>query len=113
MSDHRGILWRSRSKGTQRLPGGQRGDWWTSFMCSHGHRHRQKVGSKTLATEEHGRLRRKVRLEGYCPDHAKRQKPITLRDFSKKYLTDYAKISKASWKTDEYRLKKILPLLGD
>lgn len=110
---HRGILWRAHSHGSQRLPGGARGDWWASYYCALGHRHRQKVGSKTLAAEEHGRLRRKVRFENYCPDQAKRTKPVTLRDFSKKYVTDYAKVSKTSWKTDEYRLKKVLPLLGD
>jgi integrase len=109
----RGILFRSHPSGSQRLTGGERGDWWASYYCALGHRHRQKVGSRTLAAEEHGRLRRKVRLEGYCPDQAKRRKPVTIRDFSKRYLDQYAKASKRSWETDEYRLKPLLGALED
>jgi hypothetical protein len=108
----RGILFRDHPRGSQKH-GARRGDWWASYVCALGHRHRTLIGSKTQAAEEHGRLRRKIRLENYCPEQAKRTKPVTVRDFSKRYLEQYAKATKRSWETDQYRLKPLLGALGD
>jgi hypothetical protein len=74
----RGILFRPHPRGTQREPGGQRGDWWVSFMCADGHRHCQKIGPKGVAREEHGRIRARVRREGYWPAKEQRGRPILL-----------------------------------
>jgi integrase len=75
----RGVLFRPHPNGTQRLPGGARGDYWVSYVYAVGHRHRDNVGPKGLAREEHGRLRTKVRREAYCPAAAKRSRPIRMR----------------------------------
>jgi integrase len=106
----RGVLWRPDPRGTQRK-GTERGDWWTSYHCATGHRHRIKVGSRSQAAEQHGQLRRRARLEGYCPKLEKRSRPVTLADFSKRYLS-MVKATKVSWKTDVIRLRKILAVLG-
>jgi integrase len=55
----------------------------------------------------------KVRREGYCPAAVRRQRPITVRDLSRRYLEQYAKANKRSWATDAYRLKPILAAVGD
>jgi integrase len=89
MSNHRGILWRPHPHGTQRLPGGERGDWWVSIVCADGHRHRLKVGAKSTAREEHGRLRTRVRRERWCPDQERRAKPLGLDEVLGLVVTDY------------------------
>jgi integrase len=89
MTPHRGILWRPNPRGSQRLPGGERGDWWASFVCADGHRHRQKVGAKGLAREAHGQVRMRVRREDYCPAAEKRARPITITDMLGLVLADY------------------------
>jgi hypothetical protein len=66
----RGVLFRPHPRGSQKLPGGARGDWWVSYCCADGHRHREKIGPKALAQQEHARRRIKVRTEEYCPSRA-------------------------------------------
>jgi integrase len=112
MSDHRGILFRPNPRGSQRLPDGRRGDWLVSYVCAAGHRHREKIGPKGLAREEHGRLRVKVRREAYCPAAVRRQRPVTVRDLSRRYL-EYATVNKRSWLTDQYRLVPLLEAFGE
>jgi integrase len=85
----RGVLWRPHPRGSQRLPGGARGDWWVSFVCADGHRHRLKIGAKGAAREEHGRLRARVRREGYCPDRERRARPMGLDDLVGLVVADY------------------------
>src|SRR5262245_7442024 len=80
-----GILCRLHPHGSQRLPGGARGDWWASFHCTQQHRHRIKVGPKSQALEQHGILRRKARLENYSPNNERRTS-ITVEAFSKRYI---------------------------
>ena len=109
----RGILFRANPRGTQREPGGRRGDWWISYVCASGHRHREKVGAKSTARAEHGMTRAKVRREGYCPAAVRRARPITVRQLSERYLEQYAKANKRSWETDEYRLGPLLATFGD
>lgn len=75
--------------------------------------HREKIGAKSAAREEHGRLRARARRDGYCPNAARRQRPITVRDFSRRYLDEYAKANKRSWETDEYRLVPLLAAFGE
>jgi integrase len=89
MSDQRGILWRAHVHGTQRLPGGERGDWWVSVVCAAGHRHRLKIGAKGQAREEHGRLRARIRREGWCPDRERRARPLSLDAVLGLVVTDY------------------------
>ena len=85
----RGIFFRPHHHGTQRLPGGKRGEWWVSFVCADGHRHRLKIGAKGQAREEHGRLRGRVRRAGYCPDRERRALPIGLDDVLGLVVADY------------------------
>ena len=88
MRDHRGILWRAHPRGTQRLPTGARGDWWVSFICAAGHRHRLKAGAKGVAREEHGRLRTRIRHERWCPDQERRARPLSLGELLALVVTD-------------------------
>jgi integrase len=85
----RGILWRAHPHGSQRLPGGERGDWWVSLVCADGHRHRLKIGAKGAARDEHGRLRARVRREAWCPDRERRAKPLGLAEVLGLVVTDY------------------------
>ena len=109
----RGLLFRLHPHGTQRLPDGQRGDWWISYICAAGHRHREKVGPKGRARDEHSQRRLQVRRDAFCPLAERRARPITLKDFSRRYLDEYARANKRSWETDQYRLGTLLPRLGD
>jgi integrase len=92
----RGVRWRAHPRGSQRLPGGARGDWWVSIVCADGHRHRLKIGAKSAAREEHGRLRARIRREGWCPDRERRAKPLGLDAVLGLVVTDYALNGKRS-----------------
>jgi hypothetical protein len=48
-TNERGILFRVHPRGSQRHPDGRRGEWWISYVCAAGHRHREKIGPKGLA----------------------------------------------------------------
>ena len=55
-----------------------------------------------------------VRREGASvPSAARRQRPLTLRDLSARYLKDYATANKRSCTTDRYRFKPLPAALGD
>lgn len=102
----RGILWRPGPNGTQTHPATkQRGDWWVSYVCALGHRHREKVGPRALAREDH-RIRTRVRREGYCPRVGREHRPVLFEDAAKEYMI-WSKAHEKSWKTDEHWLKRL------
>jgi hypothetical protein len=81
-----------------------------------GHRHREKVGAKTRAIEEHAAARLRVRRESYCPRVAKAAAkaalpPCFFDDAADSYL-HWSRASKKSWKTDEYRLERLKETFG-
>jgi integrase len=84
-----GLLFRPHPRGTQRDAQGQRGDWWISFVCTEGHRHRSKIGAKAAARAEHGRIRALIRREGYCPIQAQQTRPLALAEVLALVVTDY------------------------
>ncbi len=103
---HRGVLFRPNAKGTTHR-NGTRGDWWVSYLCALGHRHREKIGPYDVAKRTHSKRREQVR-QGYCPrlaDEA-RPKPRLFEDSAKEYLV-WSKAHKKSWQTDEYWLKRL------
>lgn len=103
----RGVLWRANAKGSQTNPASkQRGDWWVSYVCALGHRHREKIGPKAVARDEHHRLRARVRREAYCPRVGREQRPLLFEDVAREYLT-WSKAHKKSWQTDEHWLKRL------
>jgi integrase len=102
----RGVLFRPNPHGGQRIPGGVCGDWWVSYRCAQGHRHREKVGPKSRAIEEHHRVRLKVRREGYCPRLERQERPILFEDAAKEYLT-WSQAHKKSHETDGYWLARL------
>ena len=107
----RGVLFRPDPGGSQRLPGGLRGDWWVSYCCALGHRHREKVGPKSLALEEHATLRRKVRRDEYCPRLATRATPILFEDAAREYRA-WSTAHKKSWQTDGHWLDRLTRVFG-
>ncbi len=103
----RGVLWRRNPKGSQTNPATkQRGDWWVSYVCSLGHRHREKIGPKALASQEHAKRRIRIRTEDYCPRIEAGPRPVLFEDATKDYLT-WSKAHKKSWKTDEHWLTRL------
>ena len=85
----RGLLWRANPKGSQTNPTTkQRGDWWVSYCCGLGHRHREKVGPKSLARDEHERVRTRVRRERYCPAR-ERAGRVTVASLLDAVVADY------------------------
>src|SRR5262249_9335498 len=85
----RGLLWRPNPKSSQINPATkQRGDWWVSYMCAIGHRHREKVGPNALAREEHERVRIRVRRDGYCPAR-ERASRVTVASLLDAVVADY------------------------
>jgi integrase len=102
----RGILFRPHPHGGQRLVGGLRGDWWVSYFCALDHRHREKIGPKAVARQEHDRLRLKVRREGYCPRVTKEAKPVLFEDAAQEYMA-WSRAHKKSARTDEFWIKRL------
>ncbi len=108
----RGLLWRANPHGGQTHPATkERGDWWVSYVCALRHRHREKIGPKALAREEHQRLRTRVRREGYCPRLGAVQRPTLFEDAAREYLV-WSKAHKKSWRTDEHWLKRLSRVFG-
>jgi integrase len=86
-STFRGVLWRDHRRGTQVHPKTRRrGDWWISWKCRHGHRHREKIGPKSLAKEEYGRRRTQVRREGFCLSAPRPERPVPFDDIVADYI---------------------------
>jgi integrase len=103
----RGVLWRKDPKGSQTQPGTKvKGDWWVSYMCALRHRHREKIGPKALAREEHAKRRVRVRTEGYCPRIETGSRPVLFEDAAEDYLA-WSKVQKKSWRTDEHWLTRL------
>src|SRR4029453_14174593 len=102
----RGVLFRRHPRGSQRLPGGIAGDWWVSYKCALGHRHREKIGPKSVAIQEHNRLRLRVRREDYCPRLEKSEKPTLFEEAAKEYL-EWSEAHKKSHATDGYWLDRL------
>lgn len=112
MEKRRGVFFRPNQRGSERLLGGVRGEWWISYVCTMGHRHREKVGPKSLAIEEHHRRRLAVRRESYCPRLAKPAvRPLLLDDAIHEYLA-WARATKKSFEDDEYRSKRLIERFG-
>jgi len=110
-ASHRGVLFRPNPKGTTHR-NGSRGDWWVSYFCALGHRHREKVGPHDVAKRTHGRRREQVR-QGYCPriEDVAKARPRLFEDAAKEYET-WSKAHKKSWRTDTHWLKRLKKVLA-
>jgi hypothetical protein len=85
----RGVVWRANPNGSQTNPATKgRGDWWVSYFCAVRHHHREKVGPKALAREEHERLRTRVRRDNYCPKRAAVAR-VTVAEILAAVVADY------------------------
>jgi integrase len=104
--NQRGILFRAHPRGSQRLAGGLRGDYWVSYCCALGHRHREKIGPKSAAREEHSELRKRVRREGYCPRVETKKRPILFEDAAREYQ-EWSDAHKRSAATDGHWLTRL------
>jgi len=98
------------------------GVWWISWCCTKGHRHRQPIGPRGLAVQEHGARRKeaeKAKRLGlpYCPDverkHrlAERRKRVPFKEIAQDFL-DYAKAHKRD-QNDDQRMTRLLVTFGD
>src|SRR5262245_47556443 len=103
----RGVLFRPNPRGTTHRTG-TRGEWWVSYVCALGHRHREKIGSHDAAKRTHSRRREQVRQDGYCPRlaDATKVKPCLFEDAAKEYET-WSTAHKKSWQTDTHWLKRL------
>ncbi len=95
-----------------KLNGETRGQWWVVWFCTVGHRHREKVGPRSLARERHAARRREVRearREGreFCPSLEQRQRPVTFRDITRDYKK-YSEANKRSHADDRPRMARLL-----
>src|SRR5215467_3541179 len=97
---HRGVLFRPNPKGTTHRSG-IKGEWWVSYVCALGHRHREKIGSHDIAKRTHSRRWEQVRQDGYCPRiaDAAKVRPRLFEDAAKEYEA-WSKAHKKSWQTD-------------
>jgi integrase len=110
-SGHRGVYWRANPRGSQRLPGGARGDWWARWACGCGKLHREKIGAKALSREESERRRTRARLEGWCPNR-ERARRVTVETLLKFVETDYRVNGKRSLRTMLCAQKPLLRHFG-
>jgi integrase len=102
-SGKRGVFWRNNPRGSQeiRRPGGARvrGDWWIRWFCTLGHKHREKIGPKSVAENECERRRLQARREGFCSRLAVQGRPALFEEVAKQY-EEWSKANKRSWKRD-------------
>ncbi len=100
------------NKAKCKLNGETRGEWWVVWFCTLGHRHREKVGPRSLARERHPARRREVRearREGreFCPSLVERKHPVMFKDILKEYKV-YSEVNKRSHKDDRPRMARLL-----
>ena len=108
----RGVFFRPNTTGTTHR-NGVRGEWWISYFCALGHRHREKISSHDVAKRSHARRREQVRQESYCPRiaEAANARPRLFEDVAKEYEA-WSKAHKKSWQTDIHWLKRLKKVFG-
>lgn len=86
--------------------------WYIEYRCQ-GKRTREVV--KAARTREEALIALQARMTGALSGRIGQQQTIELMsfgDFADKYLNEYAKSEKTSWKTDEYKLHPIRVFFG-
>lgn len=76
----------------------------------------ETIGSTILLDAQEARDEARLRLRDAAiePDDCSQERSILFAELSKRYLRDYAKLRKRSWKADEQRAYKyLLPALGE
>lgn len=87
--------------------------YWISFYVN-GRRIREAVSTKKSEAEKVLTARLNAINEGKHPVIKKRKsKKIKFASFAEKYITDYSKPTKKSYKCDIARLKSLIPYFGD
>ncbi|MBN1270903.1 MAG: tyrosine-type recombinase/integrase [Candidatus Aminicenantes bacterium] len=88
--------------------------WYIDYRNENGERVQKVV--KNAQTRDHAviELREKI-AECFMKDHPSQQKTkkVKFSKFAEMYIEDYAKVNKASWKDDEYRISKFAEFFGD
>jgi integrase len=98
------------------------GRWWISWCCTEGHRHRQPIGPRKLAVQEHGAHRKEVekaRRLGviYCPDdewkrkQAQKRLRLRFKEIGQDFL-DFAAAHKRD-RCDKFRMERLLSVFGE
>jgi integrase len=104
----RGVFWLEHDRGGQTHPDTKHlGDWWIVWKCRLGHRHREKIGPRALAKEQHQRRRTQARLDQFCLRTEQRSTPVLFIDLAARWMTDHARVMKASWTTDKHRIETL------
>ncbi len=62
------------------------GAWWICWFCAQGHRHREKIGPKSLALTEYQKRKVAVKTQGYCLTQARQDRPTLFSVAEDKYL---------------------------
>jgi hypothetical protein len=97
------------------------GEWWISWCCTEGHRHKQPIGPHKLAVQEHGARRKEVEKAKrlglpYCPEVerkrrlAERNKRVPFKEIAQDFL-NYAKAHKRD-QQDGQRMTRLLFVFG-
>jgi integrase len=110
-SGTRGVFWRANSGGSQRIPGGSRGDWWARWACGCGRLHRALIGPKAFARHECERRRTRARVEGWCPTR-EQERRVTVKGLLSLVEVDYRVNGKRSLRTMLCAQKPLLGYFG-
>src|SRR3990172_5436011 len=86
------------------------GIWWIRYADQYGQRHREKIGSRSLAIEAY--RKRKAEVQEGIYFSKKRKRLALLKEIAQDFLA-YSKANKRSAKDDEYRLNYCLSAFGD
>lgn len=95
--------------------------WWIRWVCTEGHLHRQRIGPKGLAAQEHGARRKEVERAKRlgipcCPEieHKRRleerRKRVSFKEIAQDFL-DYARAHKRD-QNDGQRMARLISVFG-
>ena len=89
------------------------GEWWVRYSDKFGHIHREKAGPKSLAQKAYEKRKTEVNEEKFFPEMTGKRKDMLFKDMAKLYLEDFSKITKRSYPTDCYYMRRLNQAFGE
>jgi integrase len=104
------------------------GAWWARFTCGRGCRHKERIGPiKSDAAKVRDQRRTRAHTEPtWCPkieradaraqartEREQERRRVTFREYAERDFTPWAKLHHRSWRKDDSRLSRVLPVFGD
>lgn len=88
------------------------GTWWINYYDADGRRHRERVGTRKAAIDAVTRRRREVKEGRFVPPS--KGSRLTFRQLAAAAMAQKRlRLAPSSTEMDQYRLAKLLPLIGD